>query len=355
MEIKIKQSKLNEAIIGNCNMEVPEGTVETKGSVPEVYADAVNQRRNREKKIADDFKEQDKAIEEFAKESQKTESKPKGTPEMKKLHLSESLFEEALDNEDLNRRASDIVASIKEFIEKVKQPNISYEEIDNYDIKDMQKVVDKLDKFSKISSHKEGSMDESFTPNSKLYKQAEEIADYLEEFMNNDVVTSSDYLDDNDRGMLTDTYDLLMDFSHHYSTTMDDENVFEAVETPVKKRTRGANEERWGIDYSDTDLWLQIYDELDASLENEGTGQQVNRFLRPKKGERYQYIYPHGDNDIIVGAMKPEDFAYAKKVADYYRVTYDEPKEDKNPRTNQYYKWTMVIHIPKELEPVEKH
>jgi len=149
--------------------------------------------------------------------------------------------------------------------------------------------------------------------------------------------------------------DMLMDFYHKYSTIMGDGEIFEAVEAPTKKRTRGANEERWGIDYSDTDLWLQIYDELDASLENEGTGQQVNRFLKPKKGERYQYIYPHGDNDIIVGAMKPEDFAYAKKVADYYGVTYDEPKEDKNPRTNQYYKWTMVIHIPKELEPVEKH
>ena len=289
MEIKIKQSKLNEAIIGNCNMEVPEGTVDTKGNVPEVYADAINQRRDREKKIADDFKEQDKAIEDFAKESQKTENTPKGTPEMKKLHLSESLFEDIVEK-SITEKAQDAAGSIEEFINTVDR-----------------------------------------TPD-------------IEEFIEKEDVET-----------LRHMIDMLMDFYHKYSTIMGDGEIFEAVEAPTKKRTRGANEERWGIDYSDTDLWLQIYDELDASLENEGTGQQVNRFLKPKKGERYQYIYPHGDNDIIVGAMKPEDFAYAKKVADYYGVTYDEPKEDKNPRTNQYYKWTMVIHIPKELEPVEKH
>lgn len=290
MEIKIKQSKLNEAIIGNCNMEVPEGTVETKGNVPEVYADAINQRRDREKKIADDFKEQDKAIEEFAKESQKTENKPKGTLAMKKLHLSEALF------------------------------------------------------------------DEVYTPEIKLYRQAMDIADYLGEFMNKEVFLDNHYFNEEDRTAMGKTFDALNDFAFKYSSIMDDENVFEAVEaSEKKKRTRGANEERWGIDYSDTDLWLQIYDELDASLENEGAGQQVNRFLKPKKGERYQYIYPHGENDIVVGAMKPEDFAYAKKVADYYGVTYDEPKEDKNSRTNQYYKWTMVIHIPKEAEPIVKH
>lgn len=300
-EIKLKQnllatrkpqkdmSRLNEAMIGNCNMEVPEGKIDTKGAVPEVYADAINQRRNREKKIADDFKEQDKAIEDFTKESQKTENKPEGTPEMKKLHLSESLF------------------------------------------------------------------DESFVVDTKLYKQAEDIASYLEEFMNSGITSNEDYFDDEDREVLSKTLDTLYDFAQAYSTVMDNEDVFEAVETPEKKkRTRGANEERWGIDYSDTDLWLQIYDELDASLENEGEGQQVNRFLKSRKGDRYQYIYPHGDNDIIVGAQKPEDFAYAKKVADYYGVTYDEPQQDKNARTNDYYKWTMVIHIPKDAEPKVK-
>ena len=172
-EIKLKQnllatrkpqkdmSRLDEAMIGNCNMGVPEGKIDTKGAVPEVYADAINQRRNREKKIADDFKEQDKAIEDFTKESQKTENKPKGTPEMKKLHLSESLF------------------------------------------------------------------DESFVVDTKLYKQAEDIADYLEEFMNSGITSNEDYFNDEDREVLSKTLDTLYDFAHAYSTIVDNEDVFE--------------------------------------------------------------------------------------------------------------------------------
>lgn len=167
MEIKIKQSKLNEAIIGNCNMEVPEDTVETKGNVPEVYADAINQRRNREKKIADDFKEQDKTIEEFAKESQKTENKPKGTPEMKKLHLSESLFEDVVEK-SITEKAQDAAGSIEEFINTVDRTPGIEDFIEKEDVETLRHMIDKL-----------------------------------------------------------------MDFYHTYSTTMDDGNVFEAVEAPV--------------------------------------------------------------------------------------------------------------------------
>ena len=166
MEIKIKQSKLNEAIIGNCNMEVPKGNVETKGNVPEVYADVINQRRAREKKITDDFKEQDKSIEEFTKESQKTENEPKGTLGMKKLHLSESLFEDV--NKSITEKAQDAAGSIEEFINTVdKTPDIE-EFIEKEDIETLRHMIDKL-----------------------------------------------------------------MDFYHKYSTTMDNDNVFEAVETPV--------------------------------------------------------------------------------------------------------------------------
>lgn len=279
-EIKINKDKkpsLNEAIIGNCNMEVPEADVETNGAVPEVYADAINQRAARKEKIEKDFQEQDKLVKDFI------------DSEEKKLNLSESLFEET-------------------------------------------------------------------TP---IYKEAEELSDKLTKFMeeHKDIVNNDDYFDQKDRHALYRAQYSLQNFAVEYAHIMDNENVFEAVDTeaPEKKRTRGANEIKYGIDYSDNDLWLQVYDELDASLDNEGEGQQVNRFVKGRKGDRYRYIFPHGDNDIVVGAISPDKFDFAKKVADYYGVTYDEPKEDKNPRTNQYYKWTMVIHIPEESEPIEKH
>ena len=283
--MKIKKH-LNEAIIGNCNMEKPEKEIETSGAVPEVYADAINQRKRRVKQIEDDFKESDKNIDEFVKDS--SDNTVKGTADMKKMHLSEHLFEELT--------------------------------------------------------------------STKLYKKAEEVADDLSDVLKaiRALDNTEDYIDEESIEYIVKAIDGLQDFAFAYSTIMDREDIFEATGTTVKKkRTRGPNEEKWGIDYSDTDLWLQIYDELDASLGNEGPGEQVNRFLKPKRGERYEYIYPHGQNDIIVGATKPEDFAFANKVADFYGVTTEAPKEDKNSRTNSYYKWSMVIRIPKDADPKE--
>lgn len=282
-------SKINETFVGNCNMEVPEGTVPTTGTVPEVYADAINDRRKRVEKIEDDMKDQLDTIDDFVADNHDRENEPKGTSDMKKMKLSEELFE-------------------------------------------------------------------AYIPETKLYKKAERIADDIEEFMQNDVYLDNSYFDDEDRDAISKTFDALNDFAVSYADVMDNEDVFEAVEdNSERKRSRGKKEVKYGVDYSDTDLWLQVYDELDASLENEGEGQQVNRFLKSRKGDRYQYIFVGpGTNDITVGAETPDKFAYAKKVADYYGVPYDEPKEDKNIRTNKYYKWTMTIHIPEDAEPIEK-
>lgn len=291
MNTKIKN--LNETLIGNCNMEVLEGNVETKGTVPEVYADAINQRRERTKKIEQDFKEQVKLMNDFEKESQKTTNEAREVDNMKKIHLDESLFED-------------------------------------FDT-------------------------------SKLYKTAERIADDIEQFLKDisKIENVDDYFNEYDLKDIDKVKDILTDFAQAYSYVMDNETVFEAVETEPqkKKRCRAPSEKeyQYGIDYSDTDLWTQIYDELDASLENEGEGKQVNRFLKPKKGDRYEYIVPAGENDIVVGAKELKDFDYAKKVADYYGVTYDTPVMDKNPRTNTYYKYTMRIRIPKDKDPVVKH
>lgn len=285
-------SKINETFVGNCNMEVPEGNVPTTGTVPEVYADAINDRRKRVEKIEDDMKDQLNVIDNFVADNHYRENEPEGTPDMKKMKLSEELFED-------------------------------------------------------------------YTPEVKLYKKAERIADDIEEFINyrlGDIYLDNEYFDDDDRDAIGKTIDALYDFAQAYSHVMHNEDVFEAKEDDSdKKRSRGKNEVKYGVDYSDTDLWYQVYDELDASLENEGAGQQVNRFLKSRKGDRYQYIVVGpGTNDITVGAQTPDKFAYAKKVADYYGVPYDEPKEDKNIRTNKYYKWTMTIHIPEDAEPIEK-
>lgn len=123
------------------------------------------------------------------------------------------------------------------------------------------------------------------------------------------------------------------------------ESPVATVEPEVKKRARGKNEVKFQSDYSAEDLWYQVMDELDASLDNEGEGQQVDKQLKARRGERYEKVFAHGDSDIIVYAPNEEDFAFAKKVCAHYGVTYDEPRYHKTAST-AYYPWSMVIHIP---------
>ena len=351
-EIKLKQnllatrkpqkdmSRLNEAIIGNCNMEQPEGEMEVGAQTSVVYADAINTRRKREKKIADDFKEQDKIMSEFEEESQRTETKPEVTADMKKMKLAENLFEDVnseyyVGDEETGRVYTDInsaVDAVKSFLNSKNPVKVVAYDIALFDD-------------SKIQESKEDT---------KLYKQAEKIADTLDEFIARigKIKNIEDYIVSSDFDALNKASEVLQDFAIQYSHVTDNENVFEAV-AAAPKRTRAENEVKYGIDYSDTDLWLQVYDELDASLGNEGEGQQVNRKVKGRKGDRYEKVLPYGDNDIIVYATKPEEFEFAKKVADFYGVKTEAPKEDKNSRTNSYYKWSMVIRIPEDADPKE--
>ena len=344
---------MNENLLGKCNMEVPDPLETTQGVVPEVYANAIRERKAREEQITTDFKEAEDNLAEFEKETQRTQINVKGTPEMKKMHLDESLFEAT---EHPDKDALRISTDIRDFMENNDDMLYNEEEYFTYeDRRALSKASSALAAFAEMyaDDHLNEAVGKSTDP---VYKQAEQIADAIQQFIddNKELV--------NDREWFTDKVSLekaqraFEDFAVKYAHIMDMGNVTEAVVTDEpKKKTRGKNEVKRPEDYSSADLWLQIYDELDASLENEGEGQQVNRFLKSRKGDRYQYIFPHGDNDIVVGATDPSKFEYAKKVADYYGVTYDEPKEDKNPSTNKYYKWTMVIHIPQDAPPVKKH
>lgn len=58
------------------------------------YKQSVRDGNEIPKVLKDRFKDKEKEAEEFKKETQKTENKPKGTKEMKKMKLSESLFED---------------------------------------------------------------------------------------------------------------------------------------------------------------------------------------------------------------------------------------------------------------------
>ena len=70
-------------------------------AVDPTYNDAINSHKNLKDNLEDSFKEQTKETEKFVKENDKRDVKVKGTKEMKKLKLSESLFEAvAVDEEE---------------------------------------------------------------------------------------------------------------------------------------------------------------------------------------------------------------------------------------------------------------
>lgn len=90
-----KMCKLNEELLRVDGLEEKEKLVnEPVEAVDPTYNDAINSHKKIKANLEDVFKEQEKATNEFIKENEKNELKLKGTPEMKKLKLSESLFED---------------------------------------------------------------------------------------------------------------------------------------------------------------------------------------------------------------------------------------------------------------------
>lgn len=91
---------LNEHLFSKAYETADDAEVTT--AVDPTYADATKTRGKTKKALDDKFKEQDKAADDFVKANHKTENKPKGTKEMKKMKLSESLFESTVGEEDDN-------------------------------------------------------------------------------------------------------------------------------------------------------------------------------------------------------------------------------------------------------------
>lgn len=67
--------------------------LDVQGAVSPTYADAVVRRARLVKELEDKFKSKNKEAEDFIKDNHNTEFKPKGTEGMKKMKLSEALFE----------------------------------------------------------------------------------------------------------------------------------------------------------------------------------------------------------------------------------------------------------------------
>lgn len=91
---------LNEALMKTVSQDLADDKLTPV--VDPTYADAVKTGKQIETDLAKRFKDQEKAKDEFVKDNHKTERKVKGTKEMKKMKLSESLFEDVVEKPERN-------------------------------------------------------------------------------------------------------------------------------------------------------------------------------------------------------------------------------------------------------------
>lgn len=328
--MKFKRTKmcaLNEALLQTAVEATDDNELEVVVAADPSYADAIQHSRNTRKVLNDRFKDFDANMKEFAEDSNK---KVKGETKMKaeKIHLSESLFEEAVTFEEptsMGRGAcaplvSDFRRTIKEYVS----------ELETADPEEVGLLKGTLRRYVKQLLDQKQSIENFDEYWAQRYPACIDFVDsqlqLLGDSLLRELLSTSDELDES-KGLMED-------------------NEEDAPST--KKRTRSSNQKKERRNYSSEDLWLAVYDELCATVDNEGEGQEVNKQVKAKRGERYEKVFPHGDSDIIIYATKPEEFEFARRVADYYGVVAEEPKEDKNKSTNGFYKYTMIIRIPEE-------
>lgn len=93
-------NKLNESLTSEMQTVSQNLTDDITAVVDPTYADAVDNGKKLETELAKRFKDQNKAKDEFVKDNHKTERKVKGTKEIKKMKLSEGLFEEVKEEKE---------------------------------------------------------------------------------------------------------------------------------------------------------------------------------------------------------------------------------------------------------------
>ena len=298
--MKFKQykiSRLNESVCKSLGVDDAE-KVDPVVELNPTELEAIKSEAELKQKTEEVFKDQKKSTEEFVEENHRREQQTIKDNGFKKMKLSESLFEdldEQLEEDDEDGWGDEIESTLEDFFDKAER--VAYE----------------------VRHCRRGTYAVRGDRVGDLVSALEDISE--------------------DLSYAIDTL----------SNQEDELNEATALAEPeTKKRTRAPNEVKEKGNFSSEDLWLAVYDELSAEVDNEGEGKEVNKQLKARRGERYEKVLPIGDSDIVVYATKPEEFEFAKKVAEYYEVTYDEPKLDRNKTTNEYYKYSMRIHIPME-------
>lgn len=349
---KRKMCRLNESVLSSIGADIDK--LDVVGTIDQSFVETAVEQTKRVEHSREALKDFHKNADDFIKTNHNRETKAVKDAGLKKMKLSESIFDN-YETVKLHTEDEDIVVSPAD--NKSVSPTIN-EAIDFGDPTAMGRgaCAPLANNYTKTIQDCVAALDDERTANLASIQLTRYYSELLDK--KNEVENFNAYWTERYPAMIKFIDDQVALIPRN-SLNFDDAN--ESVEEPLiespaavaepetKKRARSANEKKYKGDYSSEDLWLAVYDELSAELDNEGSGQQVDKQIKAKKGERYEHVYPvEGSNDIVVYATSPDKFEFAKRVCDYYEVTHDEPKEDRNSTTNEYYKYSMRIHIPED-------
>ena len=365
----MKINRLNEELLRVPNMEREKEEVEPKEAMPPDFAGAVEDHNKIRNRLKDVFKEQEKSTEEFIKETEKTETPKVTNPEMKKMKLSESLFEDvkvespAVDDEEIvDTKTETSTQSLTE--------DVSEGKFDKYigqfgsgpcaPISHLSYWERHLnDAIKHLNDEKYGEIAET-----EVAESLDNIKANLQEFVDfnnywtkhyelvrqafNQVIENADVKTNMPESLIDLDMPITANVTANGNTVpfLNGTSKTEEVEDDLKEATAVLNRPVISDTIEDADegddLWTKVYDELDASLDP----QDCNREVRAKRGERYQKVHTSNDGIVVYGTNESE-LEFAKKVADHYGCEYT-VKEDKNSNTNEYYKYSLTIHMPLE-------
>lgn len=289
----MKFRKLSEAIADNGfnNMDKNIVTSDTKAQieVPYQIGDAVQRHIRKRAEIEDSMKEKDKEVDELEKENQVDSHKEVKTDDLKKMKLSEDLFEAYQDDPDYN-------------------PNFNEDKYGKY--------------FDEDGKLKPELADEYFALTDGIEESLKESADdgWPEELANDPIIEKLDKFTYEMKHAVRGVYTgakTLSDLFNYVGDLIDEMNEFEdyieylsSTNESLKKNLTEALEDQY------EDLYDQIYCNL--TMSGSPTISSVIKGVYPPDKVGVDYTSKPGKYGIVVTADKPEKLDKARRVAELF-------------------------------------
>lgn len=289
----MKFRKLSEAIADNGfnNMDKNIVTSDTKAQieVPYQIGDAVQRHIRKRAEIEDSMKEKDKEVDELEKENQVDSHKEVKTDDLKKMKLSEDLFEAYQDDPDYN-------------------PNFNEDKYGKY--------------FDEDGKLKPELADEYFALTDGVNESLNESADdgWPEELANDPIIEKLDKFTYEMKHAVRGAYTgakTLSDLFNYVGDLIDEMNEFEdyieylsSTNESLKKNLTEALEDQY------EDLYDQIYCNL--TMSGSPVISNVIKGVYPPDKVGVDYTSKPGKYGIVVTADKPEKLDKARRVAELF-------------------------------------